>query len=332
MEERSYFRRHDALVASLAGAAYGVIAQLMARFHLLAELYAVMSFGYVFLLPVVLGVISAMLLEPGRGVGSAMLSAGRAAMLCLAVALVVGWEGSLCLIMAAPIYLSMAMFGALIGFPFRQHRHRGSTERRFALGLCALLPLLSASLETTLPLPVQERVVENSIEIVATPEQVWPQIARVSKITEPQESFFFTMGFPRPVEATLSREGVGGVRHASFERGLLFLETVTVWDPPRRLAFAIEVEPDHTPLTTLDAHVTVGGRYFDVLSGSYRIEPIGARRVRLHLASNHRVSTRFNFYTSLWSDYLMGEIQQNILRVLKQRCERPLSAHATRTK
>jgi len=117
---------------------------------------------------------------------------------------------------------------------------------------------------------------------------------------------------------------VGGVRHARFERGLLFIETITAWDPERSFRFSIAVDPAHTPLTTLDAHVTVGGRYFDVLEGGYRIEPLGPGRVRLHLDSQHRIATHFNLYTSLWSDALMSAVQDNILRVIKARAEAAL--------
>jgi hypothetical protein len=182
--------------------------------------------------------------------------------------------------------------------------------------------MLSAGLESQLGTGDELRVVSNTIDIRASDETVFRHIARVAPITEPQQSFFFTMGFPRPVEATLGKEAVGGVRHASFERGLVFIETITKWEPLREIRFTIDVDPDSTPTTTLDAHVTVGGRYFDVLEGGYRIEPLGPALVRLHLDSQHRISTHYNGYTSLWSDYLMGEIQENILRVIRDRCER----------
>ena len=55
-----------------------------------------------------------------------------------------------------------------------------------------------------------------------------------------RETWAQRIGFPRPIEATLSYEGVGGVRHASFERGLMFVETVTDWEPEHRLAFGGE--------------------------------------------------------------------------------------------
>ena len=124
-----------------------------------------------------------------------------------------------------------------------------------------------------------------------------------------------------PIEATLSREGVGGVRHASFAGGVVFVETVTVWEPGERLEFTIAADANAIPMRTLDEHVTVGGEFFDVLEGRYRIEPAAAG-VRLHLESRHRVSTRFNVYARLWTDFVMGDIQRSILEVVRDRANR----------
>jgi hypothetical protein len=76
-------------------------------------------------------------------------------------------------------------------------------------------------------------------------------------------------------------------------------------------------------MRTLDQHVTVGGEFFDVLQGAYRIDPIGPTDagVTLHLESRHRVSTRFNPYARLWTDFLMADIQESILEVVRARAE-----------
>jgi Polyketide cyclase / dehydrase and lipid transport len=325
MQTPPLFRRSDVVFAIGCGVGYGVVAQVVARLELLKGLFAVMSFGYVFVLPWVLGYVTATSLAPGRRWWQSGLAAMASVCLSLVVALAVGWEGSICLVMAAPVYLPLALLGGLVGHRVRRSDAYGARQH-FALIALVTLPLGSAAIESRALTDERLRDVHDSIEIAATPEAVWPFIARVAAITEPQESPFFWLGFPKPVEATLSFEGVGGVRHARFERGLTFIETVHTWDPPRALGFGIEVDPAHTPLTTLDAHVTVGGRYFDVLDGAYRIEPIGPRRVRLHLTSRHRISTHFNAYTALWSDALMSEIQSNILRVLKGRVERAAAA------
>ena len=318
-----YFKSFHVLFAIGSGVLYGVAAQLVARLRAFDDAFVVMSVGYVFVLPFVIGALASLSIPAARGFWPALGSAAAASTLCLVVAYAVGWEGSICLIMAAPVYLTVAVLGAVAGHLWMRFYKPGARATRMMLGPLLALPLLSSAFEHGARVDNRQvRVVQNSIDIAATPATVWPEIARVRRIVEPQESLFFTMGFPRPVEATLSHEGVGGVRHASFERGLLFIETVTEWQPERSIRFDIRVDPKHTPLTTLDAHVTVGGNYFDVLEGGYRIEPLGPGRVRLHLDSHHRISTGFNFYTALWSDYLMSEIQANILRVIRARCER----------
>ena len=128
------------------------------------------------------------------------------------------------------------------------------------------------------------------------------------------------MGFPRPIAATIDRFGVGGVRTATFERGVVFRELVTDWVPERRLGFTID--PVVVPDGAMDQHVAIGGPYFDVLSGTYELHALDGGRTRLLLKSEHRTSTAFNLYAAWWADRVMVSIQRNILAVLRDRAER----------
>jgi hypothetical protein len=119
------------------------------------------------------------------------------------------------------------------------------------------------------------------------------------------------------------------VRHATFAGGVLFVETVTVWEPERRLAFTIRADTVNIPARTLDEHVTIGGPYFDTLQGQYRLEALDAGRTLLHLSSRHRLSTTFNFYARVWTDAVMRDIQKNILHVVRNRCERKRQGSAS---
>ena len=101
----------------------------------------------------------------------------------------------------------------------------------------------------------------------------------------------------------------------------MFVETITDWRPQEALSFDIKADTGSIPPTTLDEHVTVGGPYFDVLEGRYRIERGGEGTVLLQLSSVHRLSTRFNFYSGVWTDFIMRDIQNNILGIIKHRCE-----------
>jgi hypothetical protein len=64
------------------------------------------------------------------------------------------------------------------------------------------------------------------------------------------------------------------VWHVSFEGGILLIEIVDVWETERGLAFSIRAETAQIPNTTLDEHVRVGGQFFDVLRGEYRLEEL----------------------------------------------------------
>jgi hypothetical protein len=89
------------------------------------------------------------------------------------------------------------------------------------------------------------RNVESLVDIQAAPAVVGKNVERVPRIDQAQlqPSWSHAIGFPNPEEATLSPEGIGGVRHASFEGGVLFIETVDVREPERRLGFPFGRRP-----------------------------------------------------------------------------------------
>ena len=310
------------LTGVVIGALYGLTCQFSLKTESLKDIFGIMTLGFVFVLPVCLGAIT-IYFAPDSARSSwtyRIFMPWATASLCLLLALITGLEGTICLIMAIPIYLPLASLGGIIAGIFFSVVD-SNRMNSFALGALLFTPFIVSGIEERYPLDDVTKQVNTSILINNSPSNVWRQITRIPKITEPQNSFFYVMGFPKPVEATLSHEGIGGIREAKFEKGLMFLETITEWDNEKKLTFSIKSEPANTPLTTLDSHVVVGGRYFDTLLGEYEIEKINENQVRLHLFSRYRLSTRFNFYAEIWSDFLMRDIQENILNVIKSRSE-----------
>lgn len=242
--------------------------------------------------------------------------------LSAAIAWLLNLEGLICVVFLLPLGMMVASVGGLCaGMVDRilSRRYRG-----MPMACVAILPMLVAPAEARwVQSPLEHRVVATEICIHAPAGVVWSNIERVRPIlpSELRPEWTHLIGFPRPIEATLSHEGVGGVRHASFEHGLVFIETVTAWDPDRRVAFSIRADTAAIPRTTLDEHVTIGGRYLDVLEGEYRIEPLGNGDVMLHLSSEERLSTDFNGYAGLWSDAVMRSLQSSILEVIQKRCK-----------
>lgn len=307
------------------GVLYGLLARLVFGLKVLQGPFAVMSVAFIFGVPFSLGFLAVALGERDGtwSWGRRLTAPWVPALVSLAAALVLAWEGIICIALWLPLFLLMSSLGgAAAGLVARWRRARGPREGRL-MATVLVLPFLAAPLESRLAAATQLREVDTAIDIDAPPATVWRHIIRVPAF-RPEEhrvAFSHVIGFPRPVEATLSHEGVGGVRHATFERGVLFVETVTTWEPERELAFSIRADPGTIPPSALDEHVTVGGPYFDVLDGRYRLEPLGAGRVRLHLSSTHRLSTHFNSYSGAWTDFVMRDVQRYILGILKERCE-----------
>lgn len=305
----------------LAGLIYGAGLQALGRAGSDNDERILMTLAFVFILPFVMGALTMVFAgaDARKSWAYRILMPWAATALAMLTAYIWQWEGSICLVLGLPVYLTLSSIGGILA-GFLLTKTASNKMRLSAAVFLAALPPAAGRVEMNMPLPEQTIETATHIDIAAPPAAVWANIIRVPAITEEQSGFFYRIGFPKPVEATLSKEGEGAVRHASFERGLVFIETVHTWIPRRTIAFRIDVDPAHTPLTTLDPHVTVGGLYFDVLEGRYDIEPL-ASGVRLHLKSEHRLSTHFNWYASLWSALLMKDIQNSILLVIKQRAE-----------
>ncbi|HKW31093.1 MAG TPA: hypothetical protein VJT54_17345, partial [Verrucomicrobiae bacterium] len=244
---------------------------------------------------------------------------------CLACALVLAWEGMICIVLLLPLILVLSSIGGLLaGISLKIFKSR--RDRNYCVTIVALLPFFASPIEQLRSIDSETRTVRTQIEIHADAQTVWNQIRSVPLIAEKEQRFSFShlIGFPRPLEAKLVGEGVGAIRFATFEKGVLFVETINEWDSPHRLSFSIRADTKDIPPSTFDKHVIIGGKYFDVLTGTYWIEDVGNDDVILHLSSSQRLSTRFNFYSHFWTDYLMADLQNYILGIIKKRCEQPM--------
>jgi hypothetical protein len=317
-----YKGRNLLLIGAGAGLAYGLALRLLAGLHVAG--FEVMTIGFICFMPFALGSVTVYFAEVGRAqpIWRWIILPWVSMAGALAATMLVLLEGAICVLMLTPLALVLASLGGLLGgLAGRMVRSR---RLRLSMMACVMvLPFFTATWERPVFYQLELRRVENVIDIKASPEVIWRNIERVRAIRteELPKSWTRKIGFPDPVEATLSHEGVGGVRNASFTGGLSFIETVDVWEPEQRLAFSIAADTDRIPATTLDEHVRVGGPYFDVLRGEYRLESLGNGVTRLHLSSQQRVSTDFNWYARLWTDAVMSDLQRRILHVIRQRCE-----------
>ncbi len=315
-------RRYPLLLALGVGLFYS----LMMRFVLgenFINANGLLSIAFLVLTPVALGAITAHY-NPTASSWQRLGQALLVTLLFIITTFLFNLEGLICLIIIGPLFAVLSILGSVL-YGLIARRRAVKNRSTLVAAAFALLPFIAVPLENQFNNPDDFRQVENTILINAPAAVVWQHIIRVAPIQARDlgHSVIDDIGFPRPVAATLTREGVGGVRHATFERGVEFIETVDEWVPLQRLSFSIVPNTATIPPTTFDEHVIVGGRFFDVLRGTYELQPAGPGRTRLVLHSRQRLSTHLNWYAGLWTRFVMSEIQGRILTVLKRRCEAP---------
>jgi len=126
-------------------------------------------------------------------------------------------------------------------------------------------------------------------------------------------------GFPQALSTTLDSLAVGGKRLAVYEKGLYFAETITAYTPEKSLVLRIKTDPNNIPPTVMDEHIVIGGKHFDILQDVYQLEALPDGNCRLQLTSHYMLATPFNWYASIWVHYLMADILQGELDLIKQR-------------
>ena len=128
------------------------------------------------------------------------------------------------------------------------------------------------------------------------------------------------LGVPRPIGARLIGEGIGADRHALWQHNIRFRERITRWQPGRALAWRFLFD-DMRGWGYTDRHLLPDSSYFRVDTGGYTVTPIGPGLVRLTLHTSYRVRTPVNLYARLWGELFLGDLEDNLLALLKKRAE-----------
>ena len=238
--------------------------------------------------------------------GVALLSLGIAAALLLLFAL----EGVVCVAMALGIALPLALAGAAFGRAI-------ALTRRGKPGEVALLavgiPLLTLLERSSAP----EFEVVSALEIDAPPELVWPHVIGFSELPPP-EHWIFRTGIAYPLRAEIEGQGVGALRRCEFSTGA-FLEPITGWEPPLRLAFDVQEQPEpleewsfyrriHPP------HLTTS---FRTRRGEFRLVALPDGRTRLEGSTWYELELAPLAYWRLPADWIVHRIHERVLEHIR---------------
>jgi uncharacterized membrane protein YhaH (DUF805 family) len=312
-------RAESALFGLLAAIAIGLV-------MLAVSVYGLENYGATLFIatPFVMGAVSAFVFNrPTLQPWGATLAVGQISLLLTGGALMLfALEGLVCLIMAAPFGVLLTLLGAVIGRAIAMHTSAPPRESAGALALLPVLAAFEAVLAPAFGAPVHE--VRTSVVIAAAPEVVWQNVIGFADLPPPTERIF-RLGIAHPIRARLQGRGVGAVRHCEFSTGA-FVEPITVWDAPRRLAFSVSSQPP--PMHEWSPYRNVHPPHLDAslraLRGEFRLVPLSGGATRLEGSTWYELSLRPEWYWKLWTDALIHDIHERVLVHIKSISERPL--------
>jgi len=313
-------------IGILLGVLYGLSMRIFLELANTINFGSLVTISFMFLVPVAIGYIRIHFEYKSEELMSYRQMAVKAwqpIFVFLLVSIVTLLEGSICVAMALPAFMLFASIGGMLaGFV---NRTLAKKDKKVMMSVL-LLPLLLSPLEVSFLKLSQIYEVKNSIVINASVDVVWQQLATVNHIGKSEVPFSLTqlIGVPRPLEANMSAEGIGAVRTSKWEKGVVFKEVITDWQPNKQMLYKFEINPDLIPDNALDKHVKLGGEYFSPLYGGYQLVPTGAGKTILTLKTTVEDNTNFGIYSRLWGEIIFQDFHNSLLKLMKTRAEQAM--------
>ena len=272
-------------------------------------------------LPFVLGLSSSLVYghHQPRTLSECLSVAGLTVVFSGLVLFAAAVEGVICLAMAAPLALALAAMGACLGYLI-QRRPRPAGHAVAALLVILGVPaLMGAERVEGISEPVLPVV--TTVEIAAPPATVWKNVVSFTELPKPTH-WIFDLGFAYPTRATIVGRGVGAVRHCEFTTGP-FIEPITVWDEPRRLAFDVTSQPAPMRESSWypDLHPAHLDGYLLSKGGEFRLEPLPDGGTRLTGTTWYAHAIRPGWYWRPMSDWIIHRIHERVLAHVKNLSE-----------
>jgi len=282
--------------------------------------YEPMSIAFIFAAPITIGALTVFYAEKQakRTWLYYIFAPWLATLLFMIGSMVTLLEGSICVVIIAPVLFPLSSVGGIIMGLILQNSSKPNNK----LQAIALLPFCVLVLESQIPLQNDIVQLSSSIIIQAPRETVWYQLNNATDIKEDEvpTSFAYFIGAPKPESGKTIIENDQRIRKSAWQNGVYFDEKIVSWKENEFISWTYEFFPDSFPPGSLDDHVVVGGKYFDLTTTSYRLEAV-PQGTKLTLDIQYRVSTKFNWYTRPLAQYLIKDSLDSLLSFYQARSE-----------
>lgn len=324
------------LLAIVFASVYGLAMRLLFAFF--DGALQIMSIAFLLCLPAFIGFLTVLFLPKEKVDSStgAFFWPWVTSLALLALTILASVEGAICWIMIFPFFAVLAGIGGVIAYKTGKSRaSRGSGAKKddildqdqwdrsdtLKMSVLLLIPAFIGLVEGERTQLTEEIKVQKEVLVGASPAAVWRALGDVEQIPAGGRRFSLCgmLGLPAHVRTEVDTLAPGGKRIATYEKGLVFDETITQCQPERRLVLAIHTDPANIPPNVMDEHIVIGGKHLDILEDVYRLEPLPGGGCRVQLSSRFVITTPFNWYAGIWARYLMADILQGELELIRDR-------------
>ncbi len=272
-------------------------------------------------LPVLVGFLASFAWCCGRerSFGGAYAVSCQSILVLGGLILVFALDGLVCLVMALPLALFLALFGTALG-RLAGTALGGAAGTGIASMLALSFPFLVGFEHAAGGSGPAVREVTTSVLVDAPIEEVWDAVIAFPEITE-APGLIFRLGIAYPIKARIDGKGVGAIRHCVFSTGS-FVEPITEWDAPRRLSFDVVENPP--PMKEFSIHRDLDAPHLHghMVSerGQFRLSEQDGR-VLLEGTTWYSHSISPEVYWGLISDEIIHRIHLRVLNHIKDHTE-----------
>lgn len=313
-DARASLAIHSALLGTFVGGVFAFVTTLI-------SVYTLDSYGgSLFMgMPIVAGAVAGYVFnQPGvRGAGASIGVGALSVALGGLGLLLFAFEGVICLVMAMPLILPLGAVGGFLGWVLAKTI---LYQSKWMLGGALLVVPLLATIESQLR-TYRVEMAESSVVINAPCVEVWENVIAFPDIETPP-AWYFRMGIASPLRARIDGTGVEAVRHCEFTTGD-FVEPITIWDPPKRLAFDVAEQPD--ALVELTPYRNVRPPHlqhtFRSVQGEFELIALEGGQTRLVGRTWYTIDMGPRIYWRIWTDQIIHRIHLRVLHHIRDQAE-----------
>lgn len=235
-------------------------------------------------------------------------------------------EGLVCIMMVMPLWILSGLGGGLLVLIYNYGEAERDDDdpgvRLKAIGW-ALFPIAIIFGEMYSPPQWTTKVVERQVIIDAAADEVWPLLVSIPEIDAAEGLPNFTqdwLGVARPSEAKLVERDGKLVRLARWGTDIRFEEQVTMIEPATRLSWRFAF-PDDSVQRYTDRHISPDGPTLRIVAGQYQLRSIAPGKTSVTLATSYEMRSNLDWYLAWWGELMLGDVQDNVLAIVKQRAE-----------